>query len=344
MHPEHVQREKQEAQLDKRIAIEAKLAQLQSAAAQASFSKIKWRSSSLAEPRVKSAPDAAFSFLGCGGKAAAGPAESVAAAHAEPRVKSAPDAAFSFLGCGGKAAAGPAESVAAAHARGRAAAGPDHPLAAVGNGGDGDRAAVSFSKIKWRAFPFAGGETIGGAASSALRPTASLANNAQVYGKVALSCERPQTDDQACGQADEHRPGGLSRRAESLPGQFRQLPVPRQPSFASLCFEDEVSDDVLDALTSTNSAISKLAHDSKGLPMWGRTRPVPHAEAPSAKCTKGCRGGASDDSGTESDGESMSELEASPHSATSKLAHDSKGLPMWGRTCGNLTGTRGAET
>ena len=310
MHPEHVQREKQEAQLDKRIAIEAKLAQLQSAAAQASFSKIKWRSSSLAEPRVKSAPDAAFSFLGCGGKAAAGPAESVAAAHA----------------------------------RGRAAAGPDHPLAAVGNGGDGDRAAVSFSQIKWRAFPFAGGETIGGAASSALRPTASLPNNAQVYGKVDLSCERPQTDDQACGQADEHRLGGL-RRAESLPDQFRQLLVPRQPSFASLCFEDadEVSDDVLDALTSTNSAISKLAHDSKGLPMWGRTRPVPHAEAPSAKCTKGCRGGASDDSGTESDGESMSELEASPHSATSKLAHDSKGLPMWGRTCGNLTGTRGAE-
>ena len=303
MHPEHVQREKQDAQLDKRIVIEAKLAQAQSAAAQASFSKIKWRSSSLAEPRVKSAPDTAFSVLGCGGKTAAGPAESVAAAHA----------------------------------RGRAAAGPDHPLAAVGNGGDGDRAAVSFSQIKWRAFPFAGGETIGGAASSALRPTASLANNAQVYGKVDLSCERPQTDDQACGQADEHRLGGL-RRAESLPDQFCQLLVPRQPSFASLCFEDadEVSDDVLDASTSTHSAISKLAHDSKGLPMWGRTRPVPHAEPPSAKCT--CLGGVSDDSGSESDGESLSESEASPHSATSKLAHDSKGLPMWGRTCGNLTG------
>jgi len=253
-------------------------------------------------------------------------------------VKSAPDTAFSVLGCGGKTAAGPAESVAAAHARGRAAAGPDHPLAAVRNGGDADRAEVSFSKIKWRAFPFAGGETIGGAASSALRPTASLPNNAQVYGKVDLSCERPQTDDQACGQADEHRLGGLSRRAESLPDQFRQLLVPRQPSFASLCFEDadEVSDDVLDASTSTHSTISKLAHDSKGLPMWGRTRPVPHAEPPSAKCT--CLGGVSDDSGSESDGESLSESEASPHSATSKLTHDSKGLPMWGRTCGNLTG------
>ena len=173
-----------------------------------------------------------------------------------------------------------------AHARGHAASGPDHPLAAVR--GDGDRAEVSFSKIKWRAVPFAGGETIGGAALSALRPTASPPNNAQVYGKVALSYERPQTDDQACEQADEHKPGRLSRRVESLLGQFRQLPEPRQPSFASLCFGDvdEVSDD---ASTSTYSPISKLAHDPKGLPTWGRTRPAPYASGPTCRAPL-CRG------------------------------------------------------
>ena len=135
-----------------------------------------------------------------------------------------------------------------------------------------------------------------------------------------------------------------SKRAQSLLSQLRQLPVPRQPNFDSLCFEDvdEVSDDALDASTSTRSATSKLAHDSKGLPMWGRTSP-PHAQAPSAearsaKGTKGCRGDFSDDSDTESDGKSMSESEpeASTCSAISKLDHDSKGLPMWGRACGNL--------
>ena len=298
MHQEHVQREKQEAQRDRRNAIEAKLAQMQSAAAQASFSKIKWRSSSL----VETAPTTT------GGVAVTA---SSAASH---------DTAFSH----------------------------DHPVSAFHNGGDGDRAAVSFSKIRWRASPFAGGDTVGGAALGALRPTASLPTNAKEHGTTTSavsydSGERPQTDEQACGQADEHRrPGVLSKRAQSLLGQLCQLPVPRQQNFDSLCFEDvdEVPDDVLDASTSTRSATSKLAQDSKGLPMWERTRP-PHAEAPSAearsaKGTKGCRGDFSDDSGTESDGESMSESEASTCSAISKLDHDSKGLPMWGRACGNF--------
>ena len=257
MHQEHVQREKQEAQRDRRIAIEAKPAQMQSAAAQASFSKIKWRSSSL----VETAPTTT-------GRVTV--TASSAASH---------DTAFSFLCGGDKAAAGPGAAVAAARARGRGATGHD-PVAAFHNGGDGDRAAVSFSKIKWRVSPFAGGDTVGGAASGALRPTASLPTNAKEYGtEVAVSYdsgERPQTDEQACGQADEHRrPGVLSKRAQSLLSELRQLPVPRQPNFDSLCFEDvdEVSDDALDASTSTRSATSKLAHDSKGLPMWGRTRP-----------------------------------------------------------------------
>ena len=300
MHQEHVQREKQEAQRDRRNAIEAKLAQMQSAAAQASFSKIKWRSSSL----VETAPTTT------GGVAVTA---SSAASH---------DTAFSH----------------------------DHPVSAFHNGGDGDRAAVSFSKIRWRASPFAGGDTVGGAALGALRPTASLPTNAKEHGTTTSavsydSGERPQTDEQACGQADEHRrPGVLSKRAQSLLGQLCQLPVPRQQNFDSLCFEDvdEVPDDVLDASTSTRSATSKLAQDSKGLPMWERTRP-PHAEAPSAearsaKGTKGYRGDFSDhDDSGESDGESMSESEASTCSAISKLDHDSKGLPiMWGRACGNL--------
>ena len=327
MHQEHVQREKQEAQRDRRNAIEAKLAQMQSAAAQASFSKIKWRSSSL----VETAPTTT------GGVAVTA---SSAASH---------DTAFSFLCGGDKAAAGPGAAVAAARARGRATTGHDHPVSAFHNGGDGDRAAVSFSKIRWRASPFAGGDTVGGAALGALRPTASLPTNAKEHGTTTSavsydSGERPQTDEQACGQADEHRrPGVLSKRAQSLLGQLCQLPVPRQQNFDSLCFEDvdEVSDDALDASTSTRSATSKLAHDSKGLPMWGRTRP-PHAEAPSAearsaKGTKGYRGDFSDhDDSGESDGESMSESEASTCSAISKLDHDSKGLPMWGRACGNL--------
>jgi len=81
-----------EAQSDKRIAFEAKLVQMQGAAAQASFSKIKWRSSSLVAPHHTatggetvaaasfSASEPNFSVLCCDDKDVAAGSDRVVAA------------------------------------------------------------------------------------------------------------------------------------------------------------------------------------------------------------------------------------------------------------------------
>ena len=144
-----------EAKSDKRIAFEAKLVQMQGAAAQASFSKIKWRSSSLVAPH----------HTATGG-------ETVAAASF-----SASEPNFSVLCCDDKDVAAGSDRVVAAFRTGdRAAVSCPKIKWRASPFGGGEP-----------------GETVGRAALSPPHRTTSLPTKASEHRKVALSYDSGET-------------------------------------------------------------------------------------------------------------------------------------------------------